>query len=151
MDIPHNTLVLVADGRKFLLLRNKGDASHIDLRIQNWEDQPDPKNRDIQSDAPGLQQQSFGHGRPALDEPDHHQQNEDRFAMHIADRLNAMVLAGDLPALAVIAPARTMGILRQNWHKAVQKRLICEITKEMIDRPTPDIEALLAGSAHPPA
>jgi protein required for attachment to host cells len=44
-----------------------------------------------------------------------------------------------------------MGVLRQHWHKEAQKRIICEITKEMIDRPTPDIEALLIGAAHPPS
>ncbi|MEY3703510.1 MAG: hypothetical protein RLZZ561_1130, partial [Pseudomonadota bacterium] len=71
MDIPHNALVIVADGRKLLLLRNKGDTSQIDLRAEDWEDQPDPKNRDIHSDAPGIQQQSYGYGRPALDEPDY--------------------------------------------------------------------------------
>ncbi|MFM8543264.1 MAG: host attachment family protein [Chakrabartia sp.] len=151
MDIPHNALVLVADGLKLLLLRNKGDASQIDLRTEDWEDQPDPKNRDIHSDAPGLQQQRFGYGRPALDEPDYHQQNEDRFAADIADRLNHMALAGKVEDIAVIAPARTMGVLRQHWHKEAQKRVICEITKEMIDRPTPDIEALLVGAAHPPS
>ena len=105
MDIPHNALVIVADGRKLLLLRNKGDTSQIDLRTEDWEDQPDPKNREIQSDASGTQQQSYGYGRPALDEPDYHQENEDRFAAHIADRLNHMALAGKVKDIAVIAPA----------------------------------------------
>ena len=34
MNLPNNTLVLVADGRKMLFLRNHGDGAQIDLRIE---------------------------------------------------------------------------------------------------------------------
>ena len=34
MPLPHNALVLVADGRKMLFFRNHGDENQIDLRTE---------------------------------------------------------------------------------------------------------------------
>jgi len=33
MQIPHNTFVLVADGRKMLFFRNEGDAAALNLQV----------------------------------------------------------------------------------------------------------------------
>ena len=35
MPLPHNALVLVADGRKTLFFRNHGDENQIDLRTES--------------------------------------------------------------------------------------------------------------------
>ena len=37
MALPHNALVLVADGRKTLFFRNHGDENQIDLRMESHE------------------------------------------------------------------------------------------------------------------
>ncbi|MBX9728031.1 MAG: host attachment family protein, partial [Sphingopyxis sp.] len=42
--LPHNALVLVADGRKMLLLRNHGDEARIDLRTEAHEERTDAKD-----------------------------------------------------------------------------------------------------------
>jgi protein required for attachment to host cells len=151
MRLPHDALVLVTDGRKYVLFRNDGDAARLNLQTDRHDEQPNAKDRDLHTDAPGTQNQRFGHARPAMDETDFHQQAEDRLAKQIAKTLNARALAGQIEALAVIAPARTMGILRLHWHERLSRRIVGEITKEMVDRPTPDIEALLQGDARPPA
>jgi protein required for attachment to host cells len=57
MAIPHGALVLVADGRKMLWLRNQGDSDMIDLRTESHDKRPDAMDRDIKSDAPGTQGQ----------------------------------------------------------------------------------------------
>ena len=44
MNLPNNTLVLVADGRKMLFLRNHGDAAQIDLRVEAHPEQNNPPN-----------------------------------------------------------------------------------------------------------
>ena len=86
-----------------------------------------------------------------MEEPDFHQQAEDRFARDLSDKVNAMALAGEFDDLVVVAPARTMGELRPLWHKEVQSRLAGEHVKEMTDRPIADIEALLVGDVAPPS
>ena len=53
MPLPHNALVLVADGRKMLFFRNHGDENQIDLRTEAHDQREDRKDRDIKTDAPG--------------------------------------------------------------------------------------------------
>ncbi len=150
MTLPHNALVLVADGRKMLLLRNHGDAAQLDLRTEAHDERDDRKDSEIKSDAPGVTHQSAGYGRSTMDEPDYHQLDEDNYTADAADLLRKRALANDFEALAIIAPPKTLGELRKHYHKEVSSRLVAELPKEMTGRPIPDIEALLIGEAAPP-
>jgi protein required for attachment to host cells len=80
-----------------------------------------------------------------MDETDFHQQEEDRWVKEAADELKARALRGDFDALAIVAPPKALGVLRQNLHKEVERRIVCVVNKEMSGRPIPDIEALLNG------
>ena len=151
MPLPHQALVFVTDGRKMLFLRNQGDENQLDLRTEAHDERPDRKDRDIRSDAPGTQKQSFGFGRPAMEETDFHQQDEDRWVKDAAEKLKQRALRNDYEALAIIAPPRALGVLRKVLHKEVERRVVATFNKEMTDRPIPDIEDLLAGEAAPPA
>ncbi len=145
MPLPHNALVLVADGKKMLFLRNHGDENQIDLRTEAHEEQEEHKNRDLKTDAPGTMKQSFGYGRPAYQETDFHQQEEDRWIKDAAKELKKRALRNDFEALAIVAPPKALGVLRKELHKEVERRIICTVNKEMSGRPIPDIEALLDG------
>jgi len=146
MPLPHNALVLVADGRKMLFFRNRGDENQIDLRTEAHDARTDQrKDRDIKSDAPGTVKQSYGFGHSTYEEPDFQQQEEDRWIKDAADELKARALRGDFEALAIIAPPKALGVLKKCLHKEVERRLICAVNKEMSGRPVPDIEALLDG------
>lgn len=151
MSLPNQALVLVADGRKMLFLRNHGDEAMIDLRTEAHDQREDAKDRELRTDAPGVGAQSAGHGRPAMEETDFHQLEEDRWAKDAAEILKQRALANDFEALAIIAPPRTLGELRKHFHKEVERRIVTTLNKEMTDRPIPDIEALLVGEAAPPA
>ena len=148
MPLPHNALVLVADGTKVLYLRNHGDETQIDLRTESHDQREDRKDRDIKTDAPGTAavRMSSGGGdvfRPAMEETDFHQQEEDRWIKDAAEELKKRVLRNDFDALAVVAPPKALGVLRKSLHKEVEKRIVCTVNKEMSGRPIPDIEALL--------
>ena len=145
MPLPHDALVLVADGRKMLFFRNHGDEGQIDLRTEAHDARHERKDREIKTDAPGLVQQSFGFGRSTYEEPDFQQQEEDRWIKDAAEELKERALRNDFDALAIVAPPKALGVLRKCLHKEVEKRLICTINKEMSGRPVPDIEALLVG------
>ena len=151
MSIPTQALILVADGRKLLFLRNHGDAAQLDLRTEAHDQRDDAKDREMKTDAPGLTAQSGGFGRPAMDETDFHQQAEDQWARDAADMLNRRALANDYDALVVVAPPKTLGELRKHFHKETEKRIVATFNKEMTDRPIDQIEDLLAGEAAPPA
>lgn len=145
MPLPHNALVLVADGRKMLFFRNHGDGNQIDLRTEAHDQREDRKDREIKADAPGTVKQSAGYGRSTYEETDFQQQEEDRWIKDAADELKARVLRNDFDALAIVAPPKALGLLKKCLHKEVEKRLVCTVNKEMSGRPIPDIEALLDG------
>jgi protein required for attachment to host cells len=146
MPLANNALVLVTDGRKTLFFRNEGDENQIDLRTEDFEEREDAKDRDLKSDAPGTNAQSGGYsGRVAYEETDFHQQEEDRWAVAAAEQVNKRVLRNDFDQLVIVAPPKTLGQIRKKLHKEAERRLVCEIPKEMTGRPIPDIEALLVG------
>jgi protein required for attachment to host cells len=145
MPLPHNALVLVADGRKMLFFRNHGDENQIDLRTEAHDAREDRKDRELRTDAPGTQGQRWGDGRPAMDETDFHQQEEDRWIEEAAEELKKRALRNDFEALAIVAPPKALGHLRKKLHKEVERRIVCTVNKEMSGRPIPDIEALLNG------
>jgi protein required for attachment to host cells len=151
MAIPHGALVLVADGKKMLWLRNHGDSELIDLRTESHGERPDPMDREIKTDAPGTQAQRWGDARPAMDETDFHQQGEDRWIRDAAEEVNRRALKNDFEALAVVVPPKALGQFRKKLHKEAERRLILTVNKEMTDRPIADIEELLVGEGAPPA
>ena len=144
MPLANHALVLVTDGRKTLFFRNHGDENQIDLRTEAHDEREDAPDRDLKTDAPGAIGQSAGYsGRVAYDETDFHQQEEDRWVAEAADKLRQRALQNDFDALAIVAPPKALGVLRKKLHKEVERRVVCEIPKEMTGRPIPDIEALL--------
>ena len=146
MPLPHNALVLVADGRKMLFFRNQGDENQMDLRTESHDARQDRKERYFRTDAPGTVKQSFGFGHSTYEETDFQQQEEDRWIGDAADELKARVLRGDFDALAIVAPPKALGVLKKCLHKEVERRIVCTVDKEMTGRPIPDIEALLDGA-----
>ena len=151
MALPNQALVLVADGKKMLFLRNQGDENQLDLRTEEHDQREDRKDREIKTDAAGSQGQRWGDARPAMDETDFHQQEEDRWVKEAAEKLRVRALNNDFEALAIIAPPKALGVLRKELHKEVERRVVATFNKEMTDRPIPDIEDLLTGEAAPPA
>jgi protein required for attachment to host cells len=149
MPLPHNALVLVADGRKTLFFRNHGDENQIDLRTESHDARTERKDSEIKTDSPGTVKQSAGYGRSTYEETDFHQQEEDRWIKEAAEELKARVLRGDFEALAIIAPPKALGVLKKCLHKEVERRIVCTVNKEMSGRPIPDIEALLDGHTAP--
>ena len=151
MPLANNTLVLVTDGRKTLFFRNEGDQNQIDLRTEAVDEREDLDDKDMKTDAPGTVQQSAGYGHSTYEEVDFKQQEEDRWAHSAAEEVNRRALKNDFDALAIVAPPRTLGEIRKKLHKEAERRIVCEIPKEMTRRPIPDIEALLVGTTAPEA
>jgi protein required for attachment to host cells len=143
MQIPHDSFVLVADGKKSLFFRNEGDAEYLNLIVEREDGHADPKDGEIKSDGPGRAFASVGAGRLAYEETDFHQQGEDRFAAGTAEMLNARALRNEYDALVVVAPPRTLGELRKHYHKEVERRLVGEVPKDLVNTPVAEIEKIL--------
>jgi protein required for attachment to host cells len=144
MQVPHNTFVVVADGRKMLFFRNEGDAEFPKLQVERKQVQENPADRDQKTDAPGHTfDASGGAGRSAYEEVDFHQLEEDRFAAETAEMLKRRALRNEFESLIIVAPPRTLGELRKHYHKEVEKRLAAEVAKDLTGHPVAEIEKIL--------
>lgn len=143
-SVPYQAWVLVADGRKSLLLRNEGDGELLNLRRVAVEEQDNPATREQGTDQPGRLHGTNGQARSATEETDWHDLEERRFAAAIAEKLNAAAMAKDFDDLIVVAPARTLAELRKHWSKDLQEKLRAEVTKDLTSHPIPEIERILA-------
>jgi len=146
MRIENKTLVLVADGAKMLLFRNTGDAEYPQLEVETALEQPHDKTGDIATDSPGRAASSTGGGNSSMEQPDYHQQAEDRFAADTALMLKTRALANDYESLIIVAPPRTLGELRKHYHGEVSKRLSGEIAKDLVNHSVDKIEGIIAAA-----
>ena len=149
MELPHDSYVLVADGRKMLFFRNEGDQAHPNLQVVTASEQKNPKTSDQASDAPGRTFSSGATGgrtggRSAYSDTDFHTLEETRFAEDAAEMLKSRALGGDFEKLLIIAPPSTLGDLRRHYHKEVEARLIGEIAKDLTNHPVDQIEKIIS-------
>jgi len=143
MDIPHKSVVLVADGRKMLFLRNEGDATHPNLVVEHAEEQDNPSTSDQTTHRAGQASSPRGGVQSSVEPTDFHQIEEDRFAAEAADMLKKRAFANDYESLIIVAPPRTLGELRKHYHKEVSDRLTGELDKDLTGHPIDEIEALI--------
>ena len=143
MQVAHNSVVVVADGRKMLFLRNEGDAVHLNLKVERAVEQENLSDGDQKTDHAGRSSSSVGGGQNSMQEVDFHQLEEDRFAAETADLLKKRALKNDFDSLIIIAPPRTLGELRKHYHKEVSQRLTGELDKDLTGHPIDQIEAIL--------
>ena len=145
MRVPHNSVVMVADGAKMLFFRNAGDGEHPSLQVIDADQQADAKTSTIATDAAG-RASSAGTTGGAMGETDPHQQAEDRFAADAVALLNRRAIAGEYERLVVIAPAKTLGEMRKHYHGELAKRLVGELAKDLTGHPVAQIEKILAAA-----
>lgn len=155
MQIPHDSYVLVADGKKMLFFRNEGDEAFPNLQVISAVEHADAKTSDQGTDTPGRSAaggaarasgMSVKAGRSAYEQTDFHTLEEQRFAAEAADMLKRRALANEYEKLLIVAPAATLGELRKHYHKEVEGRLVGEISKDLTNHPVDEIEKIIAGA-----
>lgn len=133
MKVPPKALVALANGEKFVLMRNVGQAfepklervEELDLELTNF-------SAGIRHQDPAGQR----NGSTDIDELAH--------GAAIAEWLNAKALDGRLGDIVVAADPKTLGQIRKHCHKEVESRIVGEIAKDLINSPLPVIERVLA-------
>jgi protein required for attachment to host cells len=143
MHIPNGGFVLIIDGRKMLLFRNDGDEEYPDLHVVDRDAQPDRPDREQKSDAPGRTGFLAAGRSSSYDETDFHRQGEERFAARAIRRLNGRAQAGEFDKLVIAADPRTLAEMRRHYGKALQRALIAEVDKDLVNHPLVDIERIL--------
>ena len=132
--IPKNAQIVIANGERFLLMRNAGQpfdpklekVGEFDLLLTNF-------SAGVRHQDPAGQR----NGSSDIDELAH--------GAAIAEWLNERALKGELGETIVAADPRTLGQIRQHYHKETESRILGEIDKDLTNLPIPDIEKSLSG------
>ncbi len=143
MQIPHDSFVLVADGRKSLFFRNEGDAQFPNLAVEEKQIHDNPAHHEQASDTAGQSMKTMDGRGGSMEEVDFHELEENRFAAETAAMLKGRALRNEFDSLVVVAPPRTLGALRKHYHKEVEKRLVAEVAKDLVNAPVAEIEKIL--------
>ena len=127
--IPHNALVVVADGTGARFFRNAGHGDSVALAA---EAEVTPAN--LRDDGPAGK-------RPTESSPQ--ETDEATFAKQLAHELYRRAHNGDFTALVLIADPQTLGQIRPTLHKEVQDRLVAEVGKTFTNASVKDIQNAL--------
>jgi protein required for attachment to host cells len=134
-NVPHNALVVVADGVGARFFRNSGPAGTIALAAEG-----DFKPTHLLDDGPA------GHRPP---ESTAQETDEATFAKQLAKELYRRAHSGDFAALVLIADPQTLGQIRPSLHKEVRDRLVAELGKTLTKASVADIQKTLHELAAP--
>lgn len=145
MQIHHNTLILVADGERYRLLRNRGTLTKPQLVVEGEREHVAAPTHRLGTDQPGRAFSRVGSRRSAMEQTDFHQLEKDRFAVKAAEMLNRRVQGRDFEELVIVAPPRTLAELRANYGREVSSRLVAEVNKDLTNHDVGQITAILAG------
>lgn len=133
MRVPHKALVALANGERFLLMRNVGQpfeprlekVSELDLELTNF-------SAGVRHQDPAGQR----NGSTDIDELAH--------GAAIAEWLNNKTLNGEADPLVIAADPKTLGQIRQHCHQQLQNRIVGEVAKDLTNQPLESIERALA-------
>ena len=124
--LPHNALVVVADGHSATLFRNTA-KSGLEL-----------------SETTKVTQESLSGDGAQIDEGSPRDDEEATFAAQLSHHLNAMVLKNKFEDIAIIADPSTLGVMRKHYHKELQLRLRKEVAKTLTNSDIQTIQNSLA-------
>lgn len=152
MQVEHGTWIIVADGQKYLALRNRGDADFLHLEVVAHESEHTPPARDLASDRPGRRNDAAratpggvqAWGKSAMEQTDWHRVAEDRFVEALAQNLSAWAQEGRFRKLVLFADPRTLGALRDVLEVGVKALVQAQIAKDLTQMPLDRIEAVIA-------
>jgi protein required for attachment to host cells len=138
--IKHGEWVVVCDGAKALILENAGDGKFPNLKTVQVLEHKDLPTHLLGTDKPGRTHNSAGHGSSAVTQTDWHDQSEQVFLTHLAQRLDGDVGAGKVKSMILVAPPRALGMIRHAYSQALRGAIRSEIDKDLVKHPVHDIE-----------
>ena len=130
--IPHNALVVVADGGKAIFFRNHGKGLTVSLKEERRL-VPDPATEQGPSGSRPVEQTT-------------RQTDEASFVNVVAHALQALHGQNGFEALVLVAPATALGELRSAMHKSVAATVVRSMSKDLTNQTTAEIEKALMKS-----
>jgi protein required for attachment to host cells len=143
-----NARILVCDGRKALILRNDGPAGSPQLTVEREIKAiaASHHSADLGADRPGRSAQRQGGQmgpRSAVEEVDFHSQEEEKFVREALTDFAAHCERNSVQEIVLIAPPRSLAVLRKASSKALLERVVGEIDKDLTRHTVEDIARTL--------
>lgn len=141
--IPHNARILVADGKKALLLRNVGNAADLLLEVEQVLEAPsNVATHEQGTDRPG--RTMTGSHRSSLGRTDFHQLEEERFLIKVAEHVEEHWGRTAIRNIHVIAPPKALASLRKSMSQALRSKIVFECDIDLVSLPLAEIEKHLS-------
>lgn len=130
MQIPHDALVVIADGGSARVFRNRGNER--DLMLHQF-DMLELMNSNDDGPAGVMPDGASGY---RIDEA--------TFAKQLAQRLNEGALKQQYKDVVLVADEKTLGVIRPLLHKETLDRLRGEVAKTLTNTPLDEIQRILS-------
>src|SRR6185437_4104012 len=144
--IHHDEWVVVCDGAKALVLQNTGDAKFPNLKMREVYEQKDLPTHLLGADRPGRTHSSAGPGGSSVTQTDWHNQAEQAFLIHLAQKLDAAIAAGKTKSIILAASPRALGMIPPAYSHALRAALRAEVGKDLVKLPIHEIEKHLTAA-----
>lgn len=133
---PTRSWIVIADGARARILENTGPGKGLNpLPGEEMSKRLHP-SRDINADRPGRTHDRMGPQRHAMEPPsDPHREEKRQFAEELAELLNTAARLNNFDRLVLVAPAKTLGDLRQSLDKQAAARVSGELPKDLTKVP----------------
>lgn len=133
MTLRKKSWIIVADGAKASIFVREGRHGEI-LSVARM-DSGDARARagEMTSDRPGRVNDGAGQGRHSYEpKTDPHRHAEEVFVKTVADYVAAQASPPPFDQLILVAPARTLGLLRRDLPKRLQDTVRHEVEKDLV-------------------
>jgi protein required for attachment to host cells len=138
--------VVVCDGAKALLLKNIGDSKFPNLKAVEVHEQKDLPTHLLGSDKPGRAFGPAGRSHGTVEQTDWHNQAEQAFLTHLAQKLDAALAAGKTKSIILAASPRALGMIRSAYSNALRAAVRAEVHKDLVKLPIHEIEKHLTAA-----
>jgi protein required for attachment to host cells len=109
-----------------------------------------PPTHEIMSDRQGRSYESRGHARHAIEShSDPHREAKRQFARRLAAALDAQLAAKSFDKLVVVAPAVTMGDLREELSDGAKAKIAAELVADLTKVPVHELPSHLESVLNP--
>ena len=135
--------IVVCDGKKALILENRGDEKFPNLQTREALQHSDLPTHALGTSAPGRVHPSIGTARSSIEQTNWHDEAERAFLHALVNKLDRALQAGETKSLVIVAPPRALGMLRQVYPSSIRHALGGEIDKDLVKLPVYEIEKRL--------
>ena len=146
--VPKDTLILVCDTQKALLISNSGSPIHPKLGIEKHFEADEKSDAERNNERAGRRYDGGGTGgsfraRSAMEATDPQTEKSEQFAAQIVAQLSSFLSDRRFGQLVVVAPPAFLGVLRNTFDDRLHNMISAEVPKTLTDMPIGEIQKTL--------